>query len=180
MAKQTGRAKLATLTLVAALLYAAQAGVAAAGGLLEPEGDEGRLSPLPAVGEVPDADFLASEPFLAPGPAASRWSARVGAVILQRARPASEYLVFDPVTGANLLNPDDLVFPFRGGMDVGLLWHGTVADLEFRYFGVEQWTADLGPIVSANGIDLNVPDSDPDPGPVVRECSGQVPCRALN
>jgi len=28
-----------------------------------------------------------------------------------------QYLVYNPVTGASLLDPNDLVFPFRGGAD---------------------------------------------------------------
>lgn len=116
--------------------------------------------------------ILAFDPFLAEHPPAPRWSARLGVVFLQRACPASEYLVYNPVTGASILDPGDLVFPFQGGVDAGLLWHGRIADLEFRYFGIEDATASLGPVVSPDGVALNVPDDDPSFDPTAVEMSG--------
>ncbi len=104
---------------------------------------------------------LQYESFLASATPPPRLTGRLGAVILQRAQPASEFLVYNPVTGASILDPGDLVFPFQGGVDAGLTWHGTIADMEFRYFGLEHAAASLGPILSSDGIALNVPDDEP-------------------
>jgi hypothetical protein len=153
------------------LLAIAQSAAGDAAGLFASEdwgaGPQGSLA-----GDPSDASILGDEPFLAAAPSTPRLTARLGAVILQRARPASEYLVFNPVTGASLLDPYDLVFPFRGGVDAGLVWRGTMADVEFRYFGVEQATATLGPVFSADGIALNVPDDDPLLEPISAKMTG--------
>ncbi|REK05428.1 MAG: hypothetical protein DWQ37_23190 [Planctomycetota bacterium] len=95
-----------------------------------------------------------------------RLTGRLGAVLLQRSRPRSELLLTELGTGRTLLDPDQLEFPFRGGVDVGLLWHGTVADLEFRYFGVEGWNAAYGPVFTDTGAQLNIPDEPPFTGPL--------------
>lgn len=110
-----------------------------------------------ALGELPSDDLvLAPSDFTAP-----RWRVRAGAVLLQRARPDSAVIVIDAASGDPLLDANQLVFPFRGGVDVGLLRHGTVADVEFRYFGVEQWTASVGPNLYPPGAQLNFPDEEP-------------------
>ena len=44
--------------------------------------------------------------------------------------------------------------------------------MEFRYFGLEHATASLGPILSSDGIALNVPDDDPTFDPTAVEMTG--------
>jgi hypothetical protein len=153
--------------LLAGLLSAADLGATVALSAAEP------LPELPAAREV-------HEPILPEGPILewgsqfdpSRWSARLGAVLLQRARPRSESLLTDLGTGESILDPAGMVFPFRGGADVGLARRGDWADLDFRYFGVEQWQAREGPVLASGGAQLNVPGVDPYAGPVTLKLNG--------
>lgn len=150
------------------LLSAARLAQAAAPGLFDAN-DFGVSLQSPGPTET-STSLISGEPFLAEKP--PRLTARLGAVLLQRARPASEYLIYNPVTGASVLDPGDLAFPYQGGVDAGFIWHGAIADLEFRYFGIEDATATLGPVISPDGIALNVPDDDPTFDPTAVEMTG--------
>jgi hypothetical protein len=91
-----------------------------------------------------------------------RFSARIGAVILQRARPESTPFVINPVSGANIIDAEDFVFPFAGGVDAGAVWYAGWADVEVRYFGVHDWdAAPLGPIFAPEGFTIPMPGFDP-------------------
>lgn len=163
--RRTTLAKLFLAGLIAAPWSTAAPAVSGLAASLDPpEPPDATITHLPPVRE--EHGPLLADDFLAGTDAAPRWSARLGAVILQRARPRSELFLYEVGTGTPLLNPADLVFPFRGGVDVGLLRQGTLADLEFRYFGVEHWTAADGPVESATGMQLNIPGVDPYAGPV--------------
>lgn len=98
-----------------------------------------------------------------------RWSGYLGAVILQRARPESTPFVINPVTGDNIFDPSDFVFPFEGGFDVSAVRYGTWADLEFRYFGINGWSASQGPVFSPDGFTLPIPGFDVTLMPVYTE-----------
>lgn len=82
---------------------------------------------------------------------------RFGAIILQRARPQSTPFVFNANTGDPIIDPANYVFPFRAGVDVGLLRRGERADIDFRYFGVNQWSTSQGPINAGPGASLAGP-----------------------
>lgn len=90
---------------------------------------------------------------------APRWSARMGAVFLQRARPESTPYIVNFNTGAPVVDPSNFVFPFQGGADVGLIRHGEQADIDFRYFGVNEWSASQGTINGPVGTVLAIPGS---------------------
>jgi hypothetical protein len=129
---------------------------------------------LPPVEEQTAGESLATEPFL---PATTwtqpRWSGRVGAVILERARPSSEALIESP-TGAMVLDPFDMVFPFNGGVDAGLLWRGTVCDVDIRYFGVEQCTGTTGLVSVPAGSTFVLDPSNPIGGPINARLDGST------
>lgn len=72
------------------------------------------------------------------------WTARVGAVILERDRPDSFATLTDAGTGATVIDNGQYDFDYSGGVDVQLFrnvneWY----DLEFRYFGVDGWDSTL-------------------------------------
>jgi hypothetical protein len=90
-----------------------------------------------------------------------RWGGYLGAVILQRARPVSTPFVINPVTQQNIIDPANFDFPFQGGFDVGAVRYGSWADVEFRYFGVNDWDAMQGPVDSPDGFGLPIPGFDP-------------------
>ncbi len=75
-----------------------------------------------------------------------RWTVRVGTIFLERSRLKSQLFVFDSFPVAANLNADNFDFPVQGGIDVAALRRGTVADIDFRYFGIDQWSASQGPI----------------------------------
>ncbi len=150
------------LLALAAIVCAAGAPAAAGNERLPAAAEQSPLD-LPA-GE--EGELLASEPFLVDRAAPSRLSVRLGSVILQRARPHSDVFMYNPNTGATVLNTQNLVYPFQGGVDAGLLWHGSLADLEVRYFGVEDWHTTYGPVIAGAGSVLNIPGVDPNPDPL--------------
>ncbi len=90
-----------------------------------------------------------------------RWSGTVGAIFLQRSRPVSTPFVINPVTGDNIIDPANFSFPSVGGLDVGAVRYGSWADIEFRYFGVNDWQAAQGPVFSPDGFGLPIPGFDP-------------------
>lgn len=95
-----------------------------------------------------------------------RVSGRIGAVILQRARPQSTPFIVNPFDGSPIIDPADFDFPFEGGVDAGLVWYGTWADIEVRYFGVNDWDAAQGPLFSPDGFSIPIPGFDPSPFPL--------------
>ena len=114
---------------------------------------------LPAADGVPFDDFgpIGYQP---------RWSAQT-AIFLQRARPAATPFVVDFNTGAPIVSPSNFIFPFQGGADVGLIRYGRYADVDFRYFGINNATASQGPFNVGPGASLGIPGSggggSPDP-----------------
>ncbi len=86
-----------------------------------------------------------------------RWSARVGAIFLQRSQPDSTPFIINGNTGAQLINPSGFNFPFTAGVDAGLIRYGESADFDFRYFGANQSSASQGPINSGPGAQLAIP-----------------------
>lgn len=89
---------------------------------------------------------------------ARRWSGRVGAIILNRGGLPSQPFVFNSNTGQNYLDPSDYSFPWRAGADVSLIRYGQFADVDFRYFGVDPWTSQLGPVQTGPGTTASFPD----------------------
>lgn len=126
---------------------------------------------LPPVEEQNGGELLASEPFLS-APNRPWLSARLGAVLLQRSRPHSELFVYDPNTGKRFVDPHNMVFPFNGGVDAGLLVRGTVADVGIRYFGVEQFTGVTGPVTVPAGAVFIFEPSEPLTDPVTVRLNG--------
>jgi hypothetical protein len=106
---------------------------------------------LNATDSLPAFDSQACETCL------PRWSARLGAVFLQRARPESTPYIINLNTGASVVDPSNFVFPFQGGADVGLIRRGEQADVDFRYFGVNEWNASQGTINGPVGTVLAIP-----------------------
>ena len=92
------------------------------------------------------------EQLLAPDPSVVRdacgdcehcpaWTFRGGAVRLQRRTdPPRPLAVRHPVYGVTetVLDASQLNYPLRGGPDFDLIRHGESADLEFRFFAVDQ------------------------------------------
>ncbi len=72
----------------------------------------------------------------------SLWSARPGAVILERDRPNSLVLMQATADPTRNLNADDFNFGFHGGLDMSILRHfdGDRA-AEVRYVGVDGWSS---------------------------------------
>jgi hypothetical protein len=123
--------------------------------------------------DLPGDATLVGESFSLVEPTPSpRLSGRLGAVFLQRSSPDSRVILTELVTDRVLLNADDLVFPMTGGVDAGLLWRGTLADLELRYFGIEDSSVLYGPVFTNIGVILNLPDEDPQLGPFGAKLSG--------
>jgi hypothetical protein len=56
-----------------------------------------------------------------------------------------------------IVNAADFTYPLRGGPDVDLIHHGEIADVEFRYFAVDDFSASVGPVTRT------IP---PPPGPI--------------
>jgi hypothetical protein len=92
-----------------------------------------------------------------------RWSGRIGAVILQRGRLASAPLVLGTSGGTpnDLVNAKDINLPISGGIDVGLIRRGEYADVEWRYFGIEQGSASLGSAPQLAGPFITLPGNIP-------------------
>lgn len=90
-----------------------------------------------------------------------RWSGYLGAVLLERASPVSTPFVINPVTQQNIIDPAGFDFPVQGGFDVSAVRHGDWADVELRYFGVNDWNAAQGPVFSPDGFGLPIPGFDP-------------------
>lgn len=83
-----------------------------------------------------------------------KWQARVGTILLNRSRPSDQNLngVVPPfrdsyfgTENAPYANASDFAFPLSAGVDVALRRPGEIVDLDFRYFGVNQSTAEWGP-----------------------------------
>lgn len=66
-----------------------------------------------------------------------RWTAWVGAILLERAQPSSQPLVISD-TNETLFNADQIGFFLQGGPDVNVLYHGDAVDVDFRLFQVNQ------------------------------------------
>lgn len=85
-------------------------------------------------------------------PCCRTWTGRVGMIYLGHSRPDNAVLVREAIpNGQPLINMGDFNLGYRGGPDVSLIRHGTYADVEARYFSIDQWTGQVGPISSANG-----------------------------
>jgi hypothetical protein len=148
--------------------------IAWSGGLPTFVGAADGITLLPPVEEQTTGEILATEPLVpATTWAQPRWSGRVGAVLLQRARPSSEALIESP-TGATVLDPFDMVFPFNGGVDAGLLWRGTVCDVDIRYFGVEQCTGTTGLVSVPAGSTFVLDPNNPIGGPINARLDGST------
>jgi hypothetical protein len=91
----------------------------------------------------------------------SLWSGRIGAVILQRGQLNSAPLVLGVSGGTpkGLVNAGDIVLPISGGIDVGLIRRGEYADVDVRYFGIEQQSGTLGSSPALVGPFLIFPGS---------------------
>jgi hypothetical protein len=76
------------------------------------------------------------------------WTVRAGTIILHRSAPGPIVLVTDSPGTSVLLKAADFDFGFKAGPDVSLIRHGTIADLEFRFFRVDGWNA-IGPTVTS-------------------------------
>lgn len=96
----------------------------------------------------------------------SRWSGRIGAAILQRGRLKSDSFIYNANTGDTLLNSRGFDFPMRGGVDVGVMRRGEWADVDFRYFGIDQWNATQPGFTSGPGATLHFQNIAPSPDPV--------------
>ncbi len=123
---------------------------------------------------VLDAPEFLSEPspaFTEPSPtfteSESRWTARVGTVLLERSRLKSQPLVYNVNSGDTLLNADHYDFPVRGGLDVAALRRGEWCDVDFRYFGIDQWSASQGSQLLPLGSDFPITGLDPTDAPVL-------------
>jgi hypothetical protein len=76
------------------------------------------------------------------------WTVRAGTIILQRSAPVSTVLVTNSLGTSALLTGGDFDFGFKVGPDVSLIHHGTIADVEFRFFRVDGWNA-IGPTITS-------------------------------
>ena len=74
------------------------------------------------------------------------WTFRGGIVALRRQSDPSTPLAGGIIA---ILDAADLSYPLRGGPDLDLTRHGQIADVEFRYFGVDQFSASAGPVPAA-------------------------------
>jgi hypothetical protein len=89
-----------------------------------------------------------------------RWRVRAGALLLNRTKPEGEDLSGLFLAGYQA-NAADFNFPLSGAVDVALRQPGQWADLDFRYFGVSQATAMIGPF-TGELVDIGVPGFVPD------------------
>jgi hypothetical protein len=94
------------------------------------------------------------------------WTARAGAIFLQRGRPQNSLFIVNGNTGEPWVNPNNFVFPYQAGADLGLIRHGQWADLEVRYFGVNDSLASQGPFNFGPGAALAVGNMEPSPTPL--------------
>jgi len=80
----------------------------------------------------------ASQESAAPAP---RWTFWVGAVLLQRSKPISQALLVD-LNRDPLFNANQFNFSVQAGPDINAIYHGNEFDLDFRYFHVNQASAE--------------------------------------
>ena len=85
----------------------------------------------------------------------------LGAIFLQRSRPDSTPFIVNSTTGANVLGPQNFTFPWSGGADAGLIRYGQYADLDFRYFGVNNSNSTVAPFTAPAGIVFAIPGAGP-------------------
>ena len=74
---------------------------------------------------------------------------------MKRARPPATSFLINTNTGDPIINPHSFGFPFQAGADVGLVRYGDLADLDLRYFGVNQSSASQGPFYVGPGTGLS-------------------------
>lgn len=102
--------------------------------------------------------------FGAYGACASPWEFQAGAVALHRSQPRDLVLVQDGAS-ATLLNSNQFDFTYQAGPEAGVIYHGRVVDIEFRWFQVHDWLESTPTTTSATGVtakfltDLNLPGS---------------------
>lgn len=102
--------------------------------------------PAPAMATSP---LLTGQNYFCPN-----WSARVGAILLQRWSPDPSKFIYNSNTNRSIVNASDFDFPFAAGIDVGATRYGDCADVDFRYFYVNQGTAAVGPVNAPAGTTL--------------------------
>lgn len=170
MPRHVGRA-MAALTFGLSFTLGPDGSLATAAGATT----ESRLIPVTA-SSMPEVDADPAVPTALPAEVADidwsqeclpRWSARIGSVILERGGLPSQLFIYDTATNQNIIDPSNFNFPWRGGLDVGALYRGEVADVDFRYFGVESWYASQGPILAPAGVTAAFPNLGPSPDPVL-------------
>jgi hypothetical protein len=71
-----------------------------------------------------------------------RWTAWAGAIFLDRSDPRNQSLASSGST--TLLNANDMNFGTQAGVDLNALRHGDVFDVDFRYFQVDNMSAQQG------------------------------------
>lgn len=82
------------------------------------------------------------------------WTVRSDAIFLHRSKPDDLVLATDGAGGV-LLDASRFDFDFHAGFDVSLRRHdvfGTCWDLEALYFGIDDWSAAVGPVVTPGGL----------------------------
>lgn len=100
-----------------------------------------------------------------PSPFCPRWSARIGTLLLARTNPEASQLMFNFGSNAPVLGASGFSFPMTAAVDVAATRYGESAAVGFRYFGVNQGTATLGPAAIAAGAIVPIPGVSPLPGP---------------
>lgn len=85
-------------------------------------------------------------------PCSRVWTVRGGAIMLGRSRPDRQPLVVEalPYTGT-VIDASEHEFGVQGGPDFSLIRHFGYWGVEARYFCIDQWTSQVGPVYSENG-----------------------------
>lgn len=110
------------------------------------------FDPEQASAETPTATAQPIDFGLSEEPTVNCWTGRVGTSVLQRGHLQSQSLITSLGGGGELLNANQFNFLFQGGPDVYLARQGQWADVDFRYFGVNQWISPTRSVSDVAGV----------------------------
>lgn len=82
-------------------------------------------------------------------PAWGDWQVRFGALLLNRTGTQQHVLSNHFYFRDSRINASDFDFPLSAASDIGLRLPGELFDLDFRYFGVQNATAEIGPVATS-------------------------------
>lgn len=83
-------------------------------------------------------------------PCCKKWTVGAGMIYLAGPNLGNRTIVRD-LNGNSLVDGSDYNLGYQGGPYFDLIRHGECFDIEFRYFEVDEWSGDVGPMSAPNG-----------------------------